>query len=215
MDWDAIVPAALRAIPWLVVVLVIVLLLRPQIAALVSRLGKLKAGDVEAEFHDILERMDANKPPLPSLVHAFEHENLIGDSEHWDSLFELAVNSPGEAVQSAWDSLTLGLSQVAARHGVPVGPTFCELIDGLLAVLPDFQEDRERIISLSDNLRVSRGRIVEVAQGAGRQETLDRDLERQVLSIAVSYLISARFVVRWFEQALNATAPKRQRTETA
>ncbi len=111
MDWMTFLASVISSLAWPAVVLVIVVLLRKPLAGLIPLLQRLKYKDLELEFGERLEVLEAElleELPAP--------QDAIGPPQ--SRVLELATVSPRAAVLESWRGVEQATQELAKRHQI-------------------------------------------------------------------------------------------------
>lgn len=101
MDWLQFFASTIGSIAWPIALVIIVLVLRRELIALLSRLRRLKYGDAEAEFAEKLREAAQEIGELPAPVHRAPKQELTKPSDFEDFSNNSAVFVSWLEVESA------------------------------------------------------------------------------------------------------------------
>ncbi|WP_031639686.1 hypothetical protein [Pseudomonas aeruginosa] len=120
MDVFTFISGLVKALAWPVVVVIVLVLLRPELKAMAPFLKKLKAGPVEAEFerdvNQLKEMVYEPAKPVPPLS-----PEVTASKEF---LYQLAALHPRSAIQESWVRVEAAGRAALARSSADPGKSY-------------------------------------------------------------------------------------------
>jgi len=161
MDWLQFISSLVSSLAWPAAVVILVVVLRRQIASLVPRLQSVKYKDIQVEFEKTLEKAEAEAPR--ALAPKIVPEPELTDEERFARIVEL---NPSSAVLAAWSDVEVALKFMAEQAGIqsPGRRFFYPL--SIVPKLEHMGRINHQTSALIDDLRVLRDLVIH-AEGGG------------------------------------------------
>jgi hypothetical protein len=121
MTWLAFIASMTGSLAWPVVIAVLAVLFRNQVAVILRRLTRIKAWGSEVEFGAVLDNVEKLAPPLPETS---KSDVLTAPHHGGDTaLFDVETRAslpPAYRIISSWKSLYSAISDAAQTKGLAV-----------------------------------------------------------------------------------------------
>lgn len=140
MDFEALILGVLTAAPSLAI-LILLLVYRKPIVQSFSRLHRVRAGSLEAEFAEIRDELNRTTVAAPDPIIPAETGDSAEYTKYWDGLCLQAVTSPVEAIFAAWNSLLVVLGSLAGQHEAEAQYSLEGVMKTLMPHLPRIPHD--------------------------------------------------------------------------
>ena len=156
MDWKQFVAQIVSSMAWPVLVIIILLIFKTELAKIVQRLAHLKYKDLELEFDKVKLQAEELHKDMPEELPA--PKSLVFTSLE-SQVLDAVERAPSAAILLAWSGLETAMASAVARLGISPEPPSYRSPTHNIEMLSKYGGLPKSYVNLLQEMRILRNKV--------------------------------------------------------